>query len=214
VGLASEGSRDRQTTVQRTEPTPKNRDEELLGVITPVVAAHGLAVFEVSLQRERSGWVLRVVVENPNSSEPGSGVTLDVCAEVSRDLSHALDVAEPITHAYSLEVASPGVERKLRSAEEFRRFQGQSAKVLLAKPAPDGQRALRGRIEAVEGDVVTMVVDGKPIDFPFSDVREGHLLFEFGAGSPKKATRGAHPGKAPGNAKRHAGKRDRATGTE
>ncbi|MCC6645434.1 MAG: ribosome maturation factor RimP [Polyangiaceae bacterium] len=161
-------------------PTQLLDRDALQRVLAPVLVAHGLALVEVTFQREPQGWVLRVTVENPSGAEPGDGVTLDKCAELSRDLSHALDAEDVISHAFSLEVGSPGVERPLRSLADFARFVGKGAKVKTRQPLPDGQRALRGVIDGVEGDVVTMVADGRRHAFSVGDVASAHLTFDFG----------------------------------
>jgi ribosome maturation factor RimP len=187
-------------------PTPGIDRETLERVLEPVLVAHGVAGVEVTFQRERSGWVLRVSIEVPGSTEPGAGITLDRCAEVSRDLSHALDVEDFITNAYNLEIASPGLDRGLFAIAEYARFVGKQAKVTLRKPAADGQAVLRGTIERVDGDVVTMLVDGKEMSFPIADARAGNLVFELGA---KPAPRGRP------SQKKSAGRPSkRATGTE
>ena len=170
--------------------------DALLGVLDPVLSAHGFVAVEVTFLRERSGWVLRVSIENPTSTDPGLGVTLEACAEISRDFSHALDVADIVEHAYTLEVASPGIERPLVGAADFLRFQGQAAKVTLSTPAPDGQRVLRGTINSVEpasGDV-TMSVDGNEIRFPLSSVKQAHLVFDFGTSATKPRAHGKKKG--------------------
>lgn len=173
-------------------PQPHDRDA-LLRVVEPVLAAHGLALVELTFQREPQGWVLRVTVENPSGAEPGDGVTLDRCADVSRDLSHAFDAEDPISHAFLLEVGSPGVERPLRTAADFSRFVGRGAKVKTRAPLPDGQRALRGVIDGVDGDVVTMTADGKRCSFAVGDVATAHLTFDFGP-APRPGKGSGKPG--------------------
>jgi ribosome maturation factor RimP len=83
------------------------------------------------------------------AAEEGAQVTLSQLTDISRDLSAALDVADFISHRYSLEVSSPGLDRPLRGVRDFRRFLGRLAKLHLARPAADGQRVLRGRLVAV-----------------------------------------------------------------
>lgn len=180
-----------------------SRIDALHGVIEPVLRAHGVEAVEVTLNREQGGWVLRVTIEVPGRTDPGAGVTLAMCADVSRDVARGLDVADIIEHAYNLEVTSPGVERPLRTAAEFTRFAGQPAKVVLLKAAADGQKALRGVIEKVDGEQVTLNADGKTVTFSVPDVKHAHLVFEFGAVSPK----GSKPGKTskPGKKKSDAG---------
>ena len=77
----------------------KQKADALLAVeqaLQPVLRGFGVSLFELVLRRESSGWVLRVVIEPVGSNEPGGGVTVDLCAEISRELSAALDVADPI----------------------------------------------------------------------------------------------------------------------
>ncbi len=157
-------------------------------VVVPVLKAHGVSLFELLLRREQAGMVLRVVIETAGSVEPGAGVTVDMCADISRDLSSALDVADPVRHAYSLEVSSPGIERPLRSLEEFERFSGRMAKVYLEEPLADGQRLLKGRLSGVIEDRIRVeVAEGQVLEVAFSNVKRSHLVFEM-PGQPKKNT--------------------------
>jgi ribosome maturation factor RimP len=102
----------------------------LTRVVEPIVRAHGAEVVDLELRSERGGWILRVYVEKAGASENGlstrdAAVNLELCANVSRDLSPALDVADLIAHAYELEVSSPGVERPLKTPRDYTRFAGQ-----------------------------------------------------------------------------------------
>jgi ribosome maturation factor RimP len=146
----------------------------------PVLSAHGVVLVELEWLTERSGWVMRLTIEREGAgAAPGGGVTLEDCAEVSRDASAVLDVEDLVHHRYSLEVSSPGLDRPLRSPADFVRFAGQTAKVKLSRPAPDGQRVLRGELaEAPEGRVA-VVVDGKRVEVAHADVAEAHLVFEL-----------------------------------
>jgi ribosome maturation factor RimP len=181
----------------------------LKAAITPVLSAHGVDTVEVSYQMEPVGWVLRITVESLEEGHAraplaGDGpvatgseaIHLGLLAEISRDLSSALDVADVIPHRYHLEVSSPGLERPLRSARDFERALGQLAKVHLVRPAEDGQRVLRGKIlEATEG-ALCVEVDGKPVAARLEDIERAHLIFELPThpktGRPK-------PGKHPRN---------------
>jgi ribosome maturation factor RimP len=95
--------------------------DALLRVVEPVVRAHGAELVDLELKPDRGGWVLRVSVEKAGSADNRlstreAAVDLELCADVSRDLSPALDVVDLIPHAYHLEVGSPGVERPLRAS--------------------------------------------------------------------------------------------------
>jgi ribosome maturation factor RimP len=119
-------------------------------------------------------------------------IDLGLLAEISRDLSSALDVADIIPHRYNLEVSSPGLERPLRSPRDYERAIGQLAKLRLVAPSPDGQRVLRGRILEMAGDTVSVEVDGKTVFTPLANVERAHLIFELPA-HPKRSH--AKPGK-------------------
>lgn len=172
----------------------RSRLDPILG---PIVRAHGAEVVDVELRTERNGWILRVSVEKLGSaankaSTKAAAVDLDTCANIARELSPALDVVDVVPHRYNLEVGSPGVERPLRSAAEFARFQGKRAKVVLRKATPDGQKALKGEIVEVAGTTVSLRADDKVQTFDEADVDRAHLVFDFGHKTP-----GARPEKRP-----------------
>ena len=150
---------------------------------------------------EPSGWVLRITVESLRGGADGGpvgvettadSIALGLLAEISRDISAALDVADIIPHRYHLEVSSPGLERPLRFPRDYARAVGQVAKLRLVAPAPDGQHVLRGRIIETDGTSVSMDVDGKIVSTAFANVERAHLIFELPA-QPKRSL--AKPGK-------------------
>ena len=119
--------------------------------IAPVLSARGISMVDLEWATDRSGWVLRITIERVGSTEQGGGVSLEDCADVSRDVSSVLDVEDLIEPHYNLEVSSPGLDRPLRTAAEFARFVGQLAKVKLSRPAPDGQRYFGNTIRKAFG---------------------------------------------------------------
>jgi ribosome maturation factor RimP len=169
---------------QRLQGIDRSRLEE---VIAPILSAHGVETAEISYQTERPGWVLRVTVESlagelaVATSTSVSGIHLELLAEISRDLSAALDVADIVPHHYHLEVSSPGLERPLRSERDFRAAVGHAAKLHLSKPAPDGQSVLRGPILGVSDGTLSIEVDGKTREVALQDVGRAHLVFELPA---------------------------------
>lgn len=174
--------------------------------IAPVLASHAVTLVDLEWTTERAGWTLRLTIEREGAADVGGGVTLEDCVDVSRDVSSVLDVEDLIPNHYNLEVSSPGLDRRLRTPAEFARFLGKTAKVKLSRPAPDGQRLLRGELlEAPEGQVAVLV-DGKRIEAPFSDVVEARLVFELTSQpKPKKGQRqGKETAKESGPAKRLA----------
>jgi len=154
--------------------------ERVRAVAERVVAAHGLELFDVQLRRESIGWVVRVFIDKPGpSGTPEDSVGVEDCATVSREMSAILDVEDPLDRAYTLEVSSPGLDRPVRGAEEFRRFTGRRAKVVV-DPAVDGQKHFAGRIEGVDGDVLLFRAEGnKPHRIPLDAVKRAKLDVEF-----------------------------------
>lgn len=179
---------DRRNLVESKDRT-KNKEAALLGeveaVVCPVLQAHGLDLFDLSFRVEKGGWVLRVTIEPPVESVE-RGVTLEQCAEVSRDISTALDVADPLAHAYTLEVSSPGVERPLRTLAHFSRFVGKPAKVTMRMPVEGMGMVLRGVIAGVDGESVLLDVGlPNPVVLALSDIKRANLVYELPS-HPKK----------------------------
>jgi ribosome maturation factor RimP len=163
-------------------------DRTALERIVDVAArAHGAEVAGLELRPEREGWVLRVYVEKAGAtagrlSSRDAAVDLELCANVSRELSPALDAMDLIPHAYHLEVSSPGVERPLRVERDFARFSGQKAKLKL-REALEGQRVLLGVLDGVVDGNVRVLSNGHTYDVPFATIDSARLVFEF----PSKA---------------------------
>jgi len=153
--------------------------------IAPALSARSVSLVDVEWGTDRGGWVLRITIEREDAALanlPTGGVSLEDCADVSRDVSAVLDADEELVpHQYNLEVSSPGLDRPLRTEAEFARFAGKLAKVKLRRERAlaDGQRVLRGPIERVGGGLVTIVADGKPVELAIADVAEANLVFEL-----------------------------------
>ena len=174
--------------------------------VTPVLVAHGVALVDLQWLTDRAGWTLRLTIERdgPERDRADGGVTLADCTEVSRDVSSVLDVEDLIAQHYHLEVSSPGLDRPLRTAEEFARFVGRLVRVKLSRPAPDGQRLLRGTLETAEAGRVRVVVDHKPIEAALADVAEANLVFELAPQPKKGAPRSGRGNKRSRSQKRRA----------
>jgi ribosome maturation factor RimP len=166
------------------EKLPGLDRERVVSALAPVLGAHRVDCVELVWRSDRGERVLEVTVEQPESKEPGAGVTLDLCAEISRDLSAALDVADCIPVRYRLEVGSPGLERALYAADDYRRFAGRSARLKLSRPVLN-QHVLVGTLEAAE-DPETVVLDvrGERVRIALADVESGRLVFEWRRGEP------------------------------
>jgi ribosome maturation factor RimP len=154
--------------------------EQVRAVAARVAASHGLDVFDVQFRREASGMVLRVQIDRPGpAASAEDSVSVDDCAAVSRDLSAVLDVEDIVSTAYTLEVSSPGLDRPLRTADDYRRFAGRRAKLVM-REAVDGQTFFKGRLGGVEdGQVVIDGEDRRRHLVPIGIITRANLEVEF-----------------------------------
>ncbi len=128
-----------------------------------VAGSYGLEVFDVQFRREGHGMVLRVQIDRPGPAATAEeSVSVDDCAHVSRDLSAILDVEDIVPAAYTLEVSSPGLDRPLRRADDYRRFAGRRAKLVMREPV-DGQTYFKGCLGGLDdtGDAPVVLIDGE-----------------------------------------------------
>ncbi|MCA1583715.1 MAG: ribosome maturation factor RimP [Acidobacteria bacterium] len=142
--------------------------------------AFGFEVFALERKRERGGDVLRVVLDRPwPGADAERGVTLHDCERVSHELSTVLDVEDLLPDRYTLEVSSPGLDRPLRHADDYRRFAGRRAKVVLTEPL-NRQTAYAGRLRGIDGeDVLFESEGGKPVRLPLRLISRARLDVEF-----------------------------------
>ena len=153
----------------------------LLALIDPICRANGVELVDVRYQRERGGAVLRVIIdrERPDDAE-GSGVSLDDCTGVSRDVSTALDVHEHVlpSGAYRLEVSSPGLERPLVKLADFRRFSGREVAVR-TRTAIERRRRFQGMLVGVFDRDIEIEQDGQSVRIPHADIAQANLVYRF-----------------------------------
>jgi ribosome maturation factor RimP len=164
----------------------------LLAAIEPVLRAHNVEGVELVWKTDSRGWLLYVTIEVPNRPRPGDGVTLELCSEISRDLSAALDVADVIPVAYRLEIGSPGLDRALYLASDYQRFRGQLAKLKLKHPI-EGQFVVRGILFGLDdsGRIVLDTEQGE-LSIELAEVDSAHLVLDMNAvGFGGKNTKGS-----------------------
>src|SRR5438093_2781294 len=154
--------------------------EQVRSVATRVAAGYGLEIFDVQFRREAPGMILRVQIDRPGpAASAEESVSVEDCARVSRDLSAVLDVEDVVPTAYTLEVSSPGLDRPLRRPDDYRRFAGRRAKVVMRERV-DGQGFFKGRLGGVDGaEVVIDADDGRTHRVPLHLIARANLEVEF-----------------------------------
>jgi ribosome maturation factor RimP len=149
--------------------------EELLTLIEPIVADHGLELVDVERHQGRAPWTVRVIVDTPS----GDGrVAIEHCADVSREIGARLDAADAIPVAYQLEVSSPGLDRVLAREKDFVRACGREIRLETRTPL-EGRRRFRGRLVGFDAGMARVSVDGSEFAIPFADVAKARAVYEF-----------------------------------
>jgi ribosome maturation factor RimP len=168
------------------EKLPGLDRERLLGAVEPILAAHRVDGVELMFKTDGAGWVLILTIEKPGERMPGAGITVDLCSEISRELSAALDVADCIPQRYRLEVGSPGVERSLYSTADYERFAGQLAKLKLKKPR-NSEYTITGVLHGLspEKHVTIQSERGELIQLSLDEIDNGHLVFDWKSGASR-----------------------------
>ena len=211
-----------------------DKASEITALLIPTVQSLGLELLGAEYLPAPGGALLRLYIDVPidvpadevqGAAAQARTVGIEDCEAVSREVSAQLDVADPISGHYTLEVSSPGVDRPLFSPAQFTRFLGENAKVVLKLPQ-DGRRRLQGAITRVEGDNVVFNVDGNELPVAFDNIDKARLVPDWAAlglapakdasgrderpGKKKTAGRDARPGKVKPTKKPAADKPSRA----
>jgi len=153
-------------------------------LVQPLLTERDLDLYDLEL----AGRELRVVVEPVG---PDGSLDLDALSDVTRAVSRALDEADPISSAYTLEVTSPGLERTLRTPHHFARAVGETVKVKTRPSAAgdDAERRLEGELAAADDDGITVRTgvddEGVPVErrVAYDDIERARTTFEWGPGA-------------------------------
>ncbi|HMB56653.1 MAG TPA: ribosome maturation factor RimP [Arenimonas sp.] len=129
--------------------------EEIVEMLTPVVASLGIELLGVEFAPTGNSAMLRLYID-----VEGRKVAIEDCEAVSREVSALLDVNDPISSEYTLEVSSPGIDRPIFTPAQFARLIGEQAKVTLRLPQ-EGRRRLQGKIVRVDGNTIVIEETGK-----------------------------------------------------
>ena len=180
-----------------------DKADEIAALLSPTVESLGLELLGIEYLPAPGGATVRLYIDVPQS-EGGNAdagqrsVGIEDCEAVSREVSAQLDVEDPISGNYTLEVSSPGLERPLFGAAQFARFVGATAKATLKLPQ-DGRRRLQGAILRVEGATVVFEVDGAELAVDAANIDKAKLVPDWVAlglaPAMDKSGRDARPGK-------------------
>jgi ribosome maturation factor RimP len=157
------------------------RKEEILEkvrtIAAPLAAAEGLELVDIEFAGAGGHPTLRLYIDKTG------GVSLDDCTSVSRALSAALDVEDPIEGSYELEVSSPGLDRPLRTREHFQHFAGENVRVKTYGPleSAGSRKTFVGRLVGMEADYVVVDVEGAVFHIPLDLIAKANIEPDFDA---------------------------------
>lgn len=171
---------------------------EITNLLAPTVQALGLELLGVEYLPAPGSATLRLYIDVSLEERDARAVNIDDCEAVSREVSAQLDVEDPISGNYTLEVSSPGVDRPLFALAHYERHAGESAKVVLKLPQ-EGRRRLQGEILRVEGGNVVFAVDNTELAVAFDNIDKARLVPDWVA-----LGMAPEPKKKPGLAKKPA----------
>lgn len=151
------------------------RKEEILDRVrqlaAPLAAQEGMELVDVEIGGGGGRQILRVYLDKQG------GVSLDDCSSLSRAVSAALDVEDPLDGAYDLEVSSPGLDRPLRTPEHFEKFKGSKVRVKTFGPVPEceNRKTFVGILKGFSDGKVIVDVDGKEFRVPHAQVSKAKV---------------------------------------
>ena len=151
------------------QPAITQRIEE---IAQRVARPEGIEVVEVEVKGGGKNQFVRISIDKPE------GVSHADCELVSQQVGTILDVEDLVPGRYTLEVSSPGVERKLLKPDDYERFRGKLAKVTLREPV-ENQSYWEGVLNGCADGVVSLEANGRQIRFPYQQVKKANLKFKW-----------------------------------
>lgn len=143
---------------------------QIENMIGPSIAALGYELVRVSLAGSTRK-VLQIMAEPTD----GRVMSVEDCARVSRAISAILDVEDPISGAYSLEVSSPGIDRPLTRPKDYDRYAGHEAKIETHEPV-DGRKRFKGVLKGLAGEAVKLESEGETVSLPLKEIAKAKLV--------------------------------------
>nr|WP_301334311.1 ribosome maturation factor RimP [Solimonas sp. SE-A11] len=146
--------------------------ERLVQMLEPVVESMGYELVLLEYSPNSHNALLRLFIDSAN------GIGLEDCEKVSREVAAQLDVEDPISTQYSLEVSSPGLDRPLVKPAHFERFMNEQARIQLLAPK-SGRRRFIGWIRAASDKSVTLETDQGRVDIEYSEMERARLVPDY-----------------------------------
>ncbi|WP_339490509.1 ribosome maturation factor RimP [Pseudomonas sp. EL_65y_Pfl2_R95] len=146
--------------------------EQLQDLLAPIVEELGYQCWGIEFLSQGRHSLLRVYIDHAN------GVLVEDCEKVSRQISGVLDVEDPITAEYTLEVSSPGMDRPLFTLEQFAAFKGEQVKIKLRSPF-EGRRNFQGLLRGIEEQDVVVQVDDHEFLLPIDMIDKANIIPRF-----------------------------------
>ena len=140
-------------------------------IIEPTATDKGFEIVRLLFQGDDANRTLQIMVEKIDRT----GMQIDDCEKLSKTFSALLDVEDPITSRYTLEVTSPGIDRPLVRLADYERFKGYEAKLETLIPI-DGRKRFRGKVVGTQDDNVVFLFEEKEMQIPFSQVSKAKLV--------------------------------------
>lgn len=147
-------------------------EQNLREMLQDAVKDLGCELWGIECQRVGRFMTVRLFIDKEG------GVTVDDCADVSRQVSAILDVEDPIADKYNLEVSSPGLDRPLFTLPQFERYIGQDIAVHLRIPVME-RRKWQGKLERIEKDMITLIVDDQEQILVFGNIQKANVVAKF-----------------------------------
>jgi ribosome maturation factor RimP len=145
------------------------REETIRKIVEPVVAALGFQLWGIEYMGQGRHTMLRIYLDKEG------GINIEDCAEASRHISSILDVEDPISSEYTLEVSSPGLDRMLFTLEQMKQYIGASLKLRLTENF-EGRRNYSGVLKDVVNNELVLVMDENQYVFPYELVEKANLV--------------------------------------
>lgn len=147
-------------------------EEKIVQLVRPTIESLGFELWGCEYIPAGKHSTLRIYIESE------TGVTVDDCGRVSRQISALMDVEDPIASAYMLEVSSPGMDRLLFTPEQFKTYEGEMIQVRTSSPVM-GRKRFKGVMSQVNEQNIVVEVDGEPYELAYDLIDKANLVPQF-----------------------------------